>query len=289
MAATKKTEPKEVRTAKMPAKPTDEQGKLNTRLWFAYQNTPLEHTKPVQFGRKFTAIDAHYQLYEMTQLFGPLGQGWGYDATIDVQQLQTPEGKTQAILISYVTVWYIDPDDEERIRRHWGPVMDIVALYPTRKGGTFDKLDEEAAKKVVTGALTKAISQLGFNHDVFFGAYDDNKYMAQLETAEAQQQEPERPKDADADALFDTLTGTIQAANDVDLDLSDENFLKTVANDLTKAWKTFTTGYQKLERGSQDSYADAYNEIKEKLGEAGKRIKDALNEKETRRTKDADE
>jgi hypothetical protein len=42
------------------------------------------------------------------------------------------------------------------------------------------KLDDECFKKVTTDALTKGLSKLGFNADVFMGQYDDNKYVAQM-------------------------------------------------------------------------------------------------------------
>jgi hypothetical protein len=37
--------------------------------------------------------------------------------------------------------------------------------------------DEEAPKKSLTDAITKALSMLGFSADVFLGLYDDNKYV----------------------------------------------------------------------------------------------------------------
>ena len=35
-------------------------------------------------------------------------------------------------------------------------------------------------KKVATDALTKGLSKLGFNADVFMGMFDDNKYVNKL-------------------------------------------------------------------------------------------------------------
>jgi hypothetical protein len=50
------------------------------------------------------------------------------------------------------------------------------------KNGVFT--DEEAPKKSLTDALTKALSMWGFSADVFLGLYDDNKYVASLTPAD---------------------------------------------------------------------------------------------------------
>ena len=57
------------------------------------------------------------------------------------------------------------------------------------KPGYF-KVDEEYAKKVATDALTKGLSFLGFNADIFLGKYDDSKYVEGLkEEKRAEEQE----------------------------------------------------------------------------------------------------
>ena len=40
------------------------------------------------------------------------------------------------------------------------------------------RVDDDCIKKVQTDALTKGLSKLGFNADVFMGRFDDNKYVA---------------------------------------------------------------------------------------------------------------
>lgn len=39
------------------------------------------------------------------------------------------------------------------------------------------KLDDDCIKKVQTDAITKGLSRLGFNADVFMGRFDGNKYV----------------------------------------------------------------------------------------------------------------
>src|SRR5690242_14923694 len=67
-------------------------------LWNAVCKTDPRHTKPVEFGRKFTAIDAHYQIMEATRQFGPIGEGWGYDTG----ELSLLDG----LVIVPVTLWH---------------------------------------------------------------------------------------------------------------------------------------------------------------------------------------
>ena len=42
---------------------------------------------------------------------------------------------------------------------------------------TGNRVDDDCIKKVATDALTKGLSKLGFNADVFMGRFDDNKYV----------------------------------------------------------------------------------------------------------------
>tara|TARA_R100000231_G_scaffold28230_1_gene25051 strand:+ start:2240 stop:2827 length:588 start_codon:yes stop_codon:yes gene_type:complete len=137
--------------------------KENMKLWNAVEKTNPKYTKQVGFGRKFTTVNAQYQVRCATEQFGPLGKGWGVD-----NEFFNPiiEG-----LIGYTAkLWWQDSDGKHS--------FDINASISTHsKSG---KLDDECFKKVTTDALTKGLSKLGFNADVFMGQYDDNKYVAQM-------------------------------------------------------------------------------------------------------------
>ncbi len=50
-------------------------------------------------------------------------------------------------------------------------------IYLKKNGG----LDDEAPKKAMTDAMTKAFSHLGMSADVFLGKFDDSKYVENLE------------------------------------------------------------------------------------------------------------
>jgi hypothetical protein len=139
----------------------DKARETNMRLWNAVCRTDPKHTKPVEFGRKFTAIDAHYQIQEATRQFGPIGEGWGYQTgSIEV---------VDGLVIVPVALWHGSRD------KSFGPIYGSTTLRD-RKGN----IDKDAPKKATTDALTKALSQLGFNADVFLGKFDDNKYVEEV-------------------------------------------------------------------------------------------------------------
>ncbi len=58
----------------------------------------------------------------------------------------------------------------------YGPVRGCNLLVDAK-----GRVDDDAPKKALTDALTKALSHLGFNSDVFMGMFDSNKYVKQLE------------------------------------------------------------------------------------------------------------
>lgn len=135
----------------------------NMELWNKVCVTNPDNTKEVGFGRKFTAIDAHSQIKRATEVFGRVGVGWGWE----VVEIQYPLNDTVALKIR---VWHGDRDNWFE---HWGQ----CGLFT---GNDKAKDDQECFKKATTDGLTKCLSYLGFNADVFLGKFDDNKYVEAL-------------------------------------------------------------------------------------------------------------
>lgn len=131
----------------------------NMKLWDSVQKTDPSHTKKVNQRGGFTSISAHYQVMRATEVFGPVGTGWGYDCGEPIF--------SGPFVIIPIRVWYGD-------RSHtFGPVYGAAEIAGARP-------DSDAPKKAMTDGLTKALSHLGFNADVFLGKFDDNKYVAKL-------------------------------------------------------------------------------------------------------------
>jgi len=137
--------------------------KNNLKLWNSVQKTDPKYTKQVNFGRKFTSINAHYQVKCMTEAFGQKGKDWGVEDEVFHTLVEH--------LLGYqAKLWYI----QDGIKCEF----DINSSIATHQRN--GKLDDECYKKVTTDALTKGMSHLGFNADIFLGMWDDNRYVNQM-------------------------------------------------------------------------------------------------------------
>jgi hypothetical protein len=146
----------------------------NMKLWKQFETTDPAHTKKVEFGRKFTAIDAHWQIMRVTEVLGPVGHGWGYDVQHSVEKL----ADNMILAVADVMLWTkCDPAGKyDSSKANYGPVRGTCEFYTPNKSGKM-QLDEDAPKKAMTDALTKGLSHLGVSADVFLGLFDDNRYV----------------------------------------------------------------------------------------------------------------
>ena len=135
----------------------------NMKIWETLSKTNPEFTKPLPGfgGKKLTTIDPMYQIQMMTDLFGPVGIGWKYK--VDYKYID-------GLVFAEVTIKYFTDEWHE-----YGPVCSVQNL--SKKNGN---LDDEAPKKAMTDAMTKAFSHLGMSADVFLGKFDDSKYVEQM-------------------------------------------------------------------------------------------------------------
>ncbi len=142
---------------------------INLDLWNRVEKTDKAFIKPVAFGsRKFTAIDPQYQVREVTREFGVIGHGWGWENTTEFIQLSNGD----CAVVANVHIWTKDKANR------YGAFTGCRTFYNAKK----DKVNEDAPKMAITDGLTKAISHLGFNADVFLGKMDGNKYTANNNT-----------------------------------------------------------------------------------------------------------
>lgn len=135
-------------------------------IWDQVKNTNPKYTKPfTKFGGKeLTTIDPMYQIQVMTGMFGPVGIGWTYH----VNYHYTEQNVFAEVVVRYKSEGRLDWNS-------YGPVSSVQALY--KKNGS---LDDEAPKKAMTDAMTKAFSHLGISADVFLGLFDNNKYVEEM-------------------------------------------------------------------------------------------------------------
>ena len=149
----------------------------NMKIWETLSKTNPEFTKPLPGygGKTLTTIDPMYQIQMMTDLFGPVGLGWKYK--VDYKYID-------GLVFAEVTIKYFTNEWHE-----YGPVCSVQNLSKSN-----NKLDDEAPKKAMTDAMTKAFSHLGMSADVFLGKFDDSKYVEQMKQEFSQPQPQEIPK-----------------------------------------------------------------------------------------------
>ena len=137
----------------------------NLDIWNRVEKSEPKFLKKVSFGaRSFTAIDPMYQIRSATAEFGPIGKGWGW---INQTRFIDLSNGDKAV-VADVQVWHGE------LINAFGPFTGCRKFFDAAKG----RLAEDAPKMAVTDGLTKALSHLGFNADVFLGKMDGNKYAA---------------------------------------------------------------------------------------------------------------
>ena len=135
--------------------------KENMKLWKSVETTDPAFTTRVNQRGGFTAIGAQYQLRTATEKFGPMGAGWG------VEDETREKWEDVGLAVYQAKLWY-KPDSGS---------MGSIPIHSSIKYQSNGRVDDDFMKKVATDALTKGLSKLGFNADVFMGKFDDNKYV----------------------------------------------------------------------------------------------------------------
>ena len=137
----------------------------NLELWENVQKTDPKHTKKAKVsGNNITCISPQYQILNATREFGSYGEGWGFKSIdLDYSMLDKYD------LIIFKAMFF-HPKGEF-------PIINSHKMFMDRKK---EMVDPDFAKKIETDALTKCLSKLGFNADIFMGRYDDVKYLTEV-------------------------------------------------------------------------------------------------------------
>jgi hypothetical protein len=134
-------------------------------LWHKVEKTNPKYTKQANVGgNKITSIAPQYQIMNVTEQFGSYGKTWGFK-NIELDYTLASEFN---LIVFKGTFFY--PDGEF-------PIINSIKMF---MDNAKTKIDDNFAKKLETDALTKAISKLGFNADIFMGKFDDTRYLAEV-------------------------------------------------------------------------------------------------------------
>lgn len=150
-------------------------------LWKRVEKTDPNYVKKIS-GRQYKgdSPSANWLQMRATEVLGPCGHGWGWsvkkESVIEgpVIQVEEKTGSVTRELLHVLTITFWTVIDGER--GEYDAIGQTRMLYQSRKGDFI--FDEDAPKKSLTDAMTKAMSALGFAGDIFLGRFDDNKYVA---------------------------------------------------------------------------------------------------------------
>ena len=170
----------------------------NLELWNRLFPTDPSQTKSFRRAGGFsgTAIKPMWCIERATEEFGPIGQGWGWH---EIEHKIYSISNEQAVWFSKVEVWYRVKDETFQVGPQWG----ATELVARRGESKVLFMDEEAAKKAVTDAITKCLSYLGLAGDVHMGLFDDSKYVAERKIEERKEREAEAQAEREAKKLLD--------------------------------------------------------------------------------------
>jgi hypothetical protein len=175
----------------------------NLSVWENLRPVDRAFTKPIT-GKSYRGDSPNptYIIMKLTEILGPIGRTWGFEVKFDrirrgaphrilmalaethtppdaqgAQHILSRSSTYEIIREEYhevcIDFWQIDAEGNRRVYSAFGGTP---MLYMSKAMKWVH--DEDAAKKSLTDAYTKAASWLGACADIFLGLYDD-KYTSQ--------------------------------------------------------------------------------------------------------------
>lgn len=163
----------------------------NLRVWNHADKIDPNYTKPDNNGGYSSlSINGYWIIKKATELFGPIGIGWGFtimEERVDTghtvwhqPSLDTPDPIALGTIKNHtvkIALWYELDGKRGSIDGVYGHT---AYTYHTKAGKWIT--DGEAPKKSLTDAIKKALSMLGFAGEVYMGEYDNPYYMQAVQT-----------------------------------------------------------------------------------------------------------
>lgn len=180
-----------------------------TAIWDALYKTDPAHTKGFSRsgGFKGTAIKPMYAVKKMTERFGAVGTGWGWD------HLETRV--ESGMVFCLASVWYIgEHGGRMLVGAQWGG----TEIMASKGAGNGTRADDECFKKSLTDAILKGLSYLGVGADIHMGQFDDTKYVEEVkaEVADAKGAAADKKQRSADEAWASGVIALIGVAKDAD-------------------------------------------------------------------------
>lgn len=156
------------------------------RLWDQVEKTDPSATKQATVsGQKITSISGQHMIKRATEMFGPVGIGWGWRVVEERFDKGGEVRKDDGTVIGHevghtvrIALWFEQDGKRGEVEQYGCTPF----TYKSKWGIT---TDTEAPKKSLTDAIKKALAMLGFSADIFLGMFDDANYVAMREEEEA--------------------------------------------------------------------------------------------------------
>lgn len=161
----------------------------NMRIWSQVEKTAPEATKAAKVnGQQITSISGQHMVKRATEVFGPVGIGWGWTVAEERfdqgGEIRNDKGEIIGHEIGHtvrIKLWFMQDDKRGEVEQYGCTPF----TYKSKWGVT---TDTEAPKKSLTDAVKKGLAMLGFSADIFLGLYDDRDYVAEREEEAALEQ-----------------------------------------------------------------------------------------------------
>ena len=167
----------------------------NMKYWDQFADIDPDFTKPIT-GKPYkgTSPNPQYVIRCLTEMFGPVGHGFGWRVLEEGFQPMGDE------VLHWCRIWFWTRGDDSGFESYGQTKL----IMKTRSGFMND---EDAPKKSMTDAIIKAASYVGVASNIFLGRWDDQKYVAQVSAEYAEKNNPV------TQAEIDTAIETINACN----------------------------------------------------------------------------
>ncbi|UKA23357.1 hypothetical protein IHC92_20615 [Photobacterium damselae subsp. damselae] len=222
----------EIIAVKVPELTPEQLSNSNLELWNKGFKTDPEYTRlDPTTGR--TSISTQYRIQKCTEMFGPVGIGWGYtvlrewivDGSPIIRDGQFIEenGKflREEVHKCEIEFWYKHNGEVAKLTQYG----DTKKLYLTQNGYFYH--DPECEKKSLSDALGKAMSMIGISADVYLGEFDNDKISQINNSAKMASKEVkaiDRAKEA-TEQVLESVKGFIEEMDNA-ANLSEINILK---------------------------------------------------------------
>lgn len=265
----------------------------NLNIWKRVQRTDPRFTKPLEgMGFIGTSINSTYMFMRATEIFGPIGEGWGYEVLeekfIDGKPLVEPvlDERNKQVATRFlrdgdgalfceqnhaikIRFWYIIECETRGEFESYGATP---YRYQTNYG---IKVDGEVIKKSLTDAIKKALSMLGFSSDVFMGMHDNPEYLASNKLEFEIKNASEKAEDItrirkELDEKFTKHTDVMRSA-------VTENELRGIASTLTRE---ISAHIKSAQERSDNDYEKYLSGRLRRLNQIEKECLDQLKQKE---------